>query len=92
MAVSSLHPERFAVGSAVNQTARQIGGAFGVAVLVVILGDPTSPGSALTGFHYLWWYGVATALAAGTVCLFVGPGGVPAAGAPSAEAEALPVP
>jgi EmrB/QacA subfamily drug resistance transporter len=28
-AVSSLHPNRFAVGSAVNQTARQIGGAFG---------------------------------------------------------------
>ena len=37
-AVSSLHPERFAVGSAVNQTARQVGGAFGVALLVVILG------------------------------------------------------
>jgi len=37
-AVSSLHPERFAVGSAVNQTARQVGGAFGIALLVVILG------------------------------------------------------
>ena len=39
-AVSSLHIERFAVGSAVNQTARQVGGAFGVALLVVILGTP----------------------------------------------------
>jgi EmrB/QacA subfamily drug resistance transporter len=89
-AVSSLHPERFAVGSAVNQTARQIGGAFGVAVLVVILGDPTSPASALTGFHHLWWYGVATALAAGAVCLFVGPGGVPAVAAPSPEDVPVP--
>ena len=39
-AVSSLHIERFGVGSAVNQTARQVGGAFGVALLVVILGHP----------------------------------------------------
>ena len=39
-AVSSLHPRRFAVGSAVNQTARQVGGALGVALLVVILGTP----------------------------------------------------
>src|ERR1019366_8113303 len=40
-AVSSLQPERFAVGSAVNQTARQVGGALGIALLVVILGTPT---------------------------------------------------
>jgi EmrB/QacA subfamily drug resistance transporter len=85
-AVSSLHPERFAVGSAVNQTARQIGGAFGVAVMVVILGVPNSLSSALAGFHHLWWYGVATALAAGVACLFVGSDGVSATPAPSTEA------
>ena len=39
-AVSSLHHDRFAVGSAVNQTSRQVGGALGVALLVVILGTP----------------------------------------------------
>ena len=63
-AVSSLRPERFAVGSAVNQTARQVGGAIGVAVLVVVLGTPTSAHSALEDFHHLWWYVAATAIAA----------------------------
>ena len=49
-AVSSLHHERFAVGSAVNQTARQVGGALGVALLVVILGTPRSAAAALSKF------------------------------------------
>ena len=43
-AVSSLHHERFAVGSAVNQTARQVGGALGVALLVVHPRDDAHPG------------------------------------------------
>jgi EmrB/QacA subfamily drug resistance transporter len=67
-AVSSLHPERFAVGSAVNQTARQIGGAFGVAILVVILGTPDSGAAALTGFRHLWVYAAFMALASGLLC------------------------
>jgi len=67
-AVSSLHPDRFAVGSAVNQTARQVGGAFGVALLVVILGTPTGAESALTSFHHLWWYCAGTAALAGLLC------------------------
>ena len=62
-AVSSLHPERFAVGSAVNQTARQVGGAFGVALLVVILGTPHTPVAALDNFRHLWWYAAAMAVA-----------------------------
>jgi EmrB/QacA subfamily drug resistance transporter len=68
-AVSSLQRERFAVGSAVNQTARQIGGALGVAVLVVILGAPASEGAALANFHHLWLFVASMALAAGVVCL-----------------------
>ena len=52
-AVSSLHIERFAVGSAVNQTARQVGGALGVALLVVILGTPVDRAQALSDFHHL---------------------------------------
>ena len=71
-AVSSLHPERFAVGSAVNQTARQVGGALGVALLVVILGAPTSLAQALADFHHLWWFAVAMAIVSGVVCLFLG--------------------
>ena len=38
------HAHRFAVGSAVNQTARQIGGALGIAVLVMLLGTPARRG------------------------------------------------
>ena len=70
-AVSSLHPNRFAVGSAVNQTARQIGGAFGVALLVVILGTPHSLADALTAFHHLWWYAAGTALLSGSACTLI---------------------
>jgi len=73
-AVSSLHPERFAVGSAVNQTARQVGGAFGVALLVVILGAPTGAVAALDSFHHLWWYAAGTAALAGLLCTLLAPG------------------
>jgi hypothetical protein len=71
-AVSSLERERFAVGSAVNQTARQIGGALGVALLVVLLGTPSSENAALANFHHLWLFIAAMALAAGAVSLGLG--------------------
>jgi EmrB/QacA subfamily drug resistance transporter len=67
-AVSSLHHERFAVGSAVNQTARQVGGALGVAILVVIIGTPTTASTALTNFRHLWWYAAAMAVLSGITC------------------------
>jgi len=67
-AVSDLHPERFAVGSAVNQTARQVGGALGVACLVVLLGTPRSPFRALDDFHHLWWFAAVLAVSSGLVC------------------------
>ncbi len=66
-AVASLPPERLAVGGAVNQTARQIGGALGVALLVVLVGNPTSPASALNHFHRLWIYCAAMALGSGLI-------------------------
>ncbi|MGA8679810.1 MAG: MFS transporter, partial [Acidimicrobiales bacterium] len=67
-AVSSLHAERFAVGSAVNQTARQVGGALGVALLVVILATPHTPAAALTDFRHLWVYGASMAIGCGLIC------------------------
>jgi EmrB/QacA subfamily drug resistance transporter len=70
-AVSSLPPERFAVGSAVSQTARQVGGAIGVALLVVILGSPHTPAAALTGFRHLWVYAASMALLCGSICLLL---------------------
>jgi MFS family permease len=66
-AVSSLEPSRYSVGSAVNQTARQIGGALGVAILVVLLGTPKSPGAALDNFRHLWIYIATMAALAGVI-------------------------
>lgn len=70
-AVSSLHQNRFAVGSAVNQTARQVGGAFGIALLVVILGTPHGAVDALNHFHALWWYGAVMAVFSGLACTLI---------------------
>lgn len=53
-AVAGLPPERFGVGGAVNQTARQMGAVLGVALLVAILGTPTSPADALDAFQRAW--------------------------------------
>jgi NTE family protein len=69
-AVSSLHASRFAVGSAVNQTARQVGGAMGVAILVAILGTSTGAGAAqLTDFRHLWTYCAVMAAIAGLLAV-----------------------
>ena len=65
--VSSLPSTHFAVGSAVNQTARQIGGAIGVAVLVVILGAASSDLVALAHFRHLWLYACAMVVVAGAL-------------------------
>jgi EmrB/QacA subfamily drug resistance transporter len=73
-AVSSLQADRYAVGSAVNQTARQVGGAIGVALLVVILGTPHSVLDALTNFHHLWFFSASMAAAAGLTCCFLAKG------------------
>ena len=72
-AVSSLQRERFSVGSAVNQTARQAGGALGVALLVVILGTPQSEAAALSAFRHLWLYAAAMATISGLVCVLLRP-------------------
>jgi len=74
-AVSSLPADRFAVGSAVNQTARQIGGALGVALLVVILGAPSTPVAALAHFRHLWSYSASMAVLCGLACILLRGGG-----------------
>lgn len=70
-AVSTLPPGRFAVGAAVSQTARQVGGAVGVAVLVAILGAPRGAAAALTGFRHLWLYVAAMTAVTGLVAGFL---------------------
>jgi EmrB/QacA subfamily drug resistance transporter len=86
-AVSSLHHERFAVGSAVNQTSRQVGGALGVALLVVILGAPKSALQALTDFHHLWVYAAAMAVLSGLASSLLSPTGARKAVSPQLEEE-----
>jgi EmrB/QacA subfamily drug resistance transporter len=66
-AVSSLPRDRFSVGSAVNQTARQVGGSIGIAFLVVILGS--SVHTPLGDFVHLWWYAAGMVALSGLVCL-----------------------
>jgi EmrB/QacA subfamily drug resistance transporter len=82
-AVASLQSGRFAVGSAVNQTARQVGGALGVAVLVAILGVTVSPATALDHFRHLWTYAAAMAVLAGGLAGLLGrPVPIPSPAAP----------
>lgn len=66
-AVAALPAHRYAVGSAVNQTARQIGGSIGIAVLVMILGRPNGPADAVVRFHHLWIYSAVVALLSGAI-------------------------
>jgi EmrB/QacA subfamily drug resistance transporter len=66
-AVSSLPAHRYAVGSAVNQTARQVGGAIGIAVLVMLLGTPSTPADAILRFHHVWMFGAITAVLSGVI-------------------------
>ena len=70
-AVSSLPAARFAVGSAVNQTARQIGGALGIAVLVALIGSQRELADPVDGFHQLWAFGATTALVSGIIGSFI---------------------
>lgn len=70
-AVASLHQTRFAVGSAVNQTSRQVGGALGVAVLVVILAPTNSALGALSHFRHLWVFSAGMAVLAGITSMLL---------------------
>jgi EmrB/QacA subfamily drug resistance transporter len=70
-AVASLPADRYAVGSAVNQTARQVGGAIGIAVLVMLLGTPSSVADSVTRFHHLWLYAAIAAGLSGVIGAFI---------------------
>jgi len=67
-AVRSLPQNRYAVGSAVNQTIRTIGSVFGVALAVALLGT-LKPEEILDSFNRVWLLMIGTALFAGLVSL-----------------------
>lgn len=70
-AVASLPPSRFATGGAINNTARQVGAALGVALLVAIIGAP-GPGQALAAFRHGFVFSAGCALACSAIALGLG--------------------
>lgn len=66
-----LPPHRFAMGSALNSTARQVGAALGIAIVTAIRSAAGGTES-LSGYHRSWWYisGVILAAGASMVLLF----------------------
>lgn len=66
-AVSRIDAENFSVAGAVNQTARQLAGAIGLAVLVAILGSTDNADLDLSGFRRAFLYLSAVAATASLV-------------------------
>ena len=69
-AVAGLPQERFGIGGAINQTARQIGAVLGVAVLIAILGTPSSLDQALHRFRVAWLIGAVAAVGSAAISSF----------------------
>jgi EmrB/QacA subfamily drug resistance transporter len=70
-AVAELPPSRFATGSAISATSRQIGAVLGIAILVAVLGTPR-PEDAVSTFHTAWVLMAIPATAAGLTALALG--------------------
>jgi MFS family permease len=68
-AAGGLPPHSFATGSAVVNMLRQIGLAIGVAILIAILGTPSSRAAVLDVYERATWVIAAISLAAGAIGL-----------------------
>jgi EmrB/QacA subfamily drug resistance transporter len=84
-AAATLPRQHFALGGAVNNTARQVGAALGVAVLVAVQGSPESPDELLASFRRGWAFALAAALVAAAISLRQPAGGRRATPAPDAD-------
>jgi len=71
-ATTDLPAELSATGSAVVNSGRQIGGVFGTAILVVILGKAATTGDP-TQYYHLWWVAAAACAAAAVTSLGLTP-------------------
>lgn len=63
-----LPPNRFGMGSAVNATGRQIGAAFGIAIVSALRAASTGP-DPVTGYRRTWVFIIATSVLAGIAML-----------------------
>jgi EmrB/QacA subfamily drug resistance transporter len=70
-AVAELPPSRFATGSAISATSRQIGAVLGIAVLVAVIGTPR-PEDVVSTFHTAWVLMAIPATTAGLTALALG--------------------
>lgn len=70
-AVAELPHSRFATGSAISTTSRQIGAVVGIATLIAVVGTP-APGDAVQTFHHAWALMTATGVTAGLLAVTLG--------------------
>jgi EmrB/QacA subfamily drug resistance transporter len=70
-AVAELPRNRFATGTAISSTSRQVGAVLGISALLAVVGSP-APGEAVDAFHRAWTLIAATGLAAGLLGLALG--------------------
>jgi NTE family protein len=70
-AVASAPGSSFATATGLNTVARQVGAALGIAIVVAIIGTPSSA-AAEAVFHHAWTFGAVCLFAAGLGCLLVG--------------------
>jgi NTE family protein len=68
-AVRDVPVDRFATASAVNAAFRQVGAVLGTAILVAIVGDPSSIGEALSASDNGYLFAVIASLASGAAAL-----------------------
>ncbi len=70
-ALAAVPGGRFATASALNSSARQIGAVLGIAILVVIVGTPSST-TAVTSFRHGWVFSAACFVVVAAIAVFLG--------------------